>query len=250
MREKLLTECFESLELRSPSLPETARTIARVAGLVAGREVLELGAGTGRTGLLLAREFGCRVTITDLDTAALRTAQRRAEVEGLDKRIVVRPADLRQVAFPHSSFDLIVAEGAIYLLGFEEGFKEWRRVLRLGGYLAVTHLTWTRTPPPDRVREFWQKEYPKPLHTLDENRRIIDRAGYEPIHEEVLPPEAWDAYYKPLQASLDKLRARHANDSEALGHLRHLQDEIDCHYQWGGRESVGYVLYVARKMLC
>lgn len=249
-RARVLAECFDSLDLRAPAHPECTRTIGRLTHLDATKDVLEVGAGTGRCGLQLAREFGCRVTITDIDTAALKVAQRRAEAEGLDKRVVVRPADLRQLEFPHASFDLAVGEGSLYVLGFEEAVKELRRIIRLGGYLAATHLTWIKSPVPERVLAFWRREYDKPIRTAEENLRLMDRAGYEPVHHEVLPPAAWDAYYQPLQANLERLRARHAADPEALRHLQAVADELDCHYQWGGRDSAGYVLYIARKMLC
>ena len=42
-----------------------------------------------------------------------------------------------EMSFLDDSFDIIWAEGSIYLIGFERGLKEWRQFIKPNGFLVV-----------------------------------------------------------------------------------------------------------------
>jgi SAM-dependent methyltransferase len=113
----------------------------------AGGAVLDVGAGTGRVALDLARA-GRRVTALDLDPELLAELARRADAAGLEVGVV--RADARDFAIPGTTFALIaVPMQTIQLLpdaaaraGF---FAAARRVLAPGGLVA---LALAETPEP------------------------------------------------------------------------------------------------------
>jgi len=101
-----------------------------------GDPVLDVGAGTGRVSLLLARE-GYRVTALDRDPALLAALAQRAH--GLDVTTVV--ADAREFDLPERFPLIIVPMQTIQLLGGSGGRHRFltcaRRHLLPGGVLAV-----------------------------------------------------------------------------------------------------------------
>jgi SAM-dependent methyltransferase len=105
----------------------------------AGGPVLDVGAGTGRVALDLARA-GRRVTALDVDRELLAELARRAEAAGLELDLV--HADARDFAIPGAAFALIAVPmqtiqllpGAAARAGF---FAAARRVLAPGGLVAL-----------------------------------------------------------------------------------------------------------------
>jgi SAM-dependent methyltransferase len=114
---------------------ELARTTAR--GTRPSR-ILDIGAGTGRVALNLARG-GHSVTALDFDLALLGALQRRAG----DLDVETVPADAREFELPRRDFGLcLVPMNTIQLLGGTAGriafLRRARAHLRAGGLLACT----------------------------------------------------------------------------------------------------------------
>jgi cyclopropane fatty-acyl-phospholipid synthase-like methyltransferase len=49
-------------ELQNPTSPEKIRLLGEAVGLRDGSRMLDIGGGRGGPAVLLAREFGCRIT--------------------------------------------------------------------------------------------------------------------------------------------------------------------------------------------
>lgn len=102
-----------------------------------GRDVLELGCGTGNDAARLARE-GFHVVATDLSTEAVAAARQKYG-DLFDVRVVDMAAGL---PFPEASFDAVMANVAVHM--FTDAvtravFASVRRVLREGG-LFLFHV--------------------------------------------------------------------------------------------------------------
>jgi SAM-dependent methyltransferase len=146
--------------------------------------------------------------------------------------------------FLDGSFDAIWAEGAIYIVGFEQGLLGWRRFLRPGGYIAVTHLSWLTADIPDEPREFWNRNYPA-IRAVEENTTISIRCGFEPVDCFTLPESAWwTDYYRPMETRLQTLREEYVGDDEALAVIESSGQQIDLYRRFAW--CYGYVFYVLR----
>ena len=123
--------------------------------LAAGGRVLDVGAGTGRVALRLARG-GCDVTALDHDGDLLKVLAERAAAEGLTVRTIVADAtdfdaggDYDLVAVPMQTIQLLPERA-----GF---FASARRAVRPGGVVALTiaadlePFEGSELPPPDVV---------------------------------------------------------------------------------------------------
>jgi SAM-dependent methyltransferase len=101
---------------------------------VAGKDVIELGCGTGYFGAWLAKR-GARVTGVDVTPAQLATARRCSEELGIPMELI--EANAEDVPLPDASFDLALSEyGASIWCDPYKWIPEAARLLRPGGELV------------------------------------------------------------------------------------------------------------------
>jgi 2-polyprenyl-3-methyl-5-hydroxy-6-metoxy-1,4-benzoquinol methylase len=86
-------------------LEDQERILVEFLGDVSQQRILDLGAGTGRAALALAKR-GARVTAVDASTEMLAVAQRRAADSDLS--IAFEQGDAHALSFPNRSFDSVV----------------------------------------------------------------------------------------------------------------------------------------------
>ncbi|MDP6704825.1 MAG: methyltransferase domain-containing protein [Alphaproteobacteria bacterium] len=120
----------------------TARTRARMAlplSLEPRQTVLEVACGFATTARFLAREYGCRVTATNLSERQLESARAATEADGLSSLIAFEAADYHALPFADATFDVWWCQDAVVHSG-DKGrvIAEAHRVLKPGGYAVLT----------------------------------------------------------------------------------------------------------------
>lgn len=239
-------ELFSGLPQQGPGSDQATReALKTVPALPVGARILDIGCGTGRQSLVLARETRGHITAVDVHEPFLEELRRRADTHGLSARLATLQASMSALDFPDESFDLIWSEGAIYIMGFREGLTKWRRLLRSGGFLAVTEVSWLVDDRSEELRAFWAANYPA-ITDIAGNLRTIAEAGYRARKHFVLPASAWwDGYYIPLEARMRALREKYPGDAEAQSVLDETRTEIDFYRRYS--HAYGYVFYVMQK---
>ena len=101
-------------------------------GNLAGKKVLELGAGTGGTATLLAKR-GASVVGIDLLPFRLAEAQTRTEEHNVVEAVNFLVMDARHLAFPDNTFDFIISKSVLVFTDHLQTAKECHRVLKPGG---------------------------------------------------------------------------------------------------------------------
>ncbi len=150
-----------------------------------------------------------------------------------------------ELPYGPATFDVIWSEGAIYIIGLEKGLREWRPVLKQGGYLAASHISWLESDVPEEPKRFWEEEYPA-IRTISENLDTFERAGYTNIGHFALPESAWwDDYYLPIEERLIHLREKYQDSAAARATIDNMQREIDLYRRYS--DYYGYVFYIARR---
>lgn len=220
----------------------TLRALSPCTGLPPDPVTVDLGCGSGSATLLLARTLGSPVLGVDLCQAFLDELEEHAREEGLAHLVRTRCADFGELDLPPGPVDLLWSEGAIYLLGFEEGLRRWHTHVKPGGYLAVTDAVWLTPAPPVEARERWAAWYPA-MATLDVCRDAAEGLGLDVVEAFPLPRSAWEAYYRPLAARSESLRSDPDPGMQAV--LADLALELDTFERFG--DSYGYALLVMRK---
>lgn len=223
----------------------TMRALSLVPSLPARPKILDVGCGPGRQTLILARETGGEITAVDNHQPYLDELQTRAQNQGLDDRIRTECRSMDDMRFDDASFDLIWAEGSIYIIGFQSGLASWRRLLRPEGSMAVTEVSWLVDSPPEEVTSFFAEAYPA-MQTVAGNTEMILESGYSLVDMFTLPESAWwDGYYGPMEKRIAELREKYSGDTAALEALAEEEKEIDLYRRYS--DTYGYVFYVMSK---
>ncbi len=117
--------------------------------------ILELGAGTGRITVPLARDAH-RVTALDASSSMLDALRGGLGRFGKNLDVTVLEADMRSIPLPDGGFDLVIApfNALMHLYAWSDllaCFREAHRVLRPGGVFAfdvqMPDLEWLRWDP-------------------------------------------------------------------------------------------------------
>ncbi|MCO4773605.1 MAG: class I SAM-dependent methyltransferase [Deltaproteobacteria bacterium] len=223
----------------------TQKALELCAGLPSASQILDIGCGSGAQTLVLAEATQGTVTGVDLHDAILQGLTDEAARRGLTARVKAVRGDMTALPFPEESFDLLWSEGAIYIMGFDAGLDAWRPLLRAGGCLAVTELSWLTPNPPAEASAFWAEGYPA-MRSIEANLAGAEAAGFEVVGHFVLPARTWtDEYYGPLAARLDPYLAEHPGDAVAEAVVAGTREEIAMYERFG--DTYGYVFYVLRR---
>lgn len=239
----LLFELYRDMPRQGPGGPETTRrALALLLDLPVCPRVADMGCGSGAASLVLA-ETGGTVIGLDIHAPFLRRLKSDAAAAGLDGRVLAVVADMAAPPLADGSLDLVWSEGAIYQIGFANGLARWRRLLKSGGFIAVTEATWLTDSPPEPARAFWASAYPA-MTTIAANEATIRAAGFLPIASFALPRDCWTRnYYAPLEQAILAFRARHPGDAEAAAVADEAESEIEQYRRHG--DAYGYVFYLA-----
>jgi len=111
-----------------------------------GRDVLEVGVGTGLALPYYAADR--RITGIDLSAEMLAQARKRVASRGIDNVAALREMDAEATDFPDASFDIAVAMFVASVVPHPRALlAEMRRVVRPGGSLLfITHFAAEKGP--------------------------------------------------------------------------------------------------------
>ncbi|MEX1152403.1 class I SAM-dependent methyltransferase [Parvibaculum sp.] len=242
---KIFLELQLGLPRNGPgSAASTARAFAMLPGLREDARILDIGCGQGASTFELLRLTRGHVTAVDLFEPFLDKLAARAERARIgEDRLTIKRGDMAALPFHDGEFDLVWSEGAIYLVGFETGLRLWRRLVKPGGFVAVTECTWLTDAPAAEAMAFWNDAYPG-MGTVAENGAAAERAGYEIIGTFTLPQEDWWAeYYTSMRVRIAEMRATYGAAAESV--LAAEEAEIALIENNPGQYS--YVFYVMRR---
>ncbi|MBN1861481.1 MAG: class I SAM-dependent methyltransferase [Candidatus Thermoplasmatota archaeon] len=168
--------------------------------------ILDIGCGTGVATVELAKLSKGHVTAIDIDETSLNLLQRKIKENRLDDRIRVLKDSILTMDFPEESFDIIWAEGSLFVLGYEMSLKKWHRFLKPHGFL-VTH---------DENKDITKK------------LEAIPKYGYRKIgHFEISDRLWWTEYYIPLEHLIQEFQLKYPNEPKLRNELQRDLVEID-----------------------
>jgi ubiquinone/menaquinone biosynthesis C-methylase UbiE len=113
---------------------------ADLAQLQPGEEVLDVGCGTGTLAMVAKERVGAIGRVCGIDPGPQQIARARSKAARRGLSIDFQPGVIEQLAFPDSSFDVVLSTLMMHHLPDDlkrQGLAEIARVLRPGGRLLI-----------------------------------------------------------------------------------------------------------------
>ena len=120
--------------------PLVAQRLVELAHIREGHNVLDAGTGTGVAAFAAAKKVGRlgKVVGVDIGEQILHQACQKLDLNA-HSNISFFPGDMEHLEFLDESFDIALSASSLFFLpDMNEGLKEWQRVLKRGGYVAVS----------------------------------------------------------------------------------------------------------------
>ncbi|MBD0399864.1 class I SAM-dependent methyltransferase [Flammeovirga sp. EKP202] len=210
-------------------------------------KVADIGCGSGAQTFALATVLEkTEITAVDLFNAFLMQLNLKAVQNNFDDRIITLKESMDQLSFDEGVFDLIWSEGAIYNIGFKKGLEDWKKYLKLGGYIAVSEITWLTNSRPKEIEEYWNAAYPE-IDTASNKLGVIEELGYQPVGYFPLKQESWlDNYYGPIEDRFEAFLEENNHSEKAKNLVTQEKEEIKMYKQFKDYYSYGF--YIAKKV--
>src|SRR4030043_171394 len=178
--------------------------------------ILDIGCGSGVPTMELARLSDGEIIGLDIDRDMLDVLRGKVERAGLSDRVKVVNRSLFDMGFPDGSFDVVWAEGSIFVIGFEKGLQQWKRLLKPGGFMVVHDER-------GNVREKLEQ---------------ISGCGYELLgYFEMDIDTWWSEYFVPLEKLISEARVKYFDAPGVVEAINGAQREIDMFKKYPERNS-------------
>lgn len=135
-------------------------------------KVLEIGSNTGFTSIEIAKVIDAEIVGIDVNENAVRQADfiLNKESNEVSEKVTFQVGDATNIDFEDDYFDLIITGGAnTFIRDREQAIKEYKRVLKPNGFLAITNLFYNKKVPVKLLEnlknilgfeiKLWRREY-------------------------------------------------------------------------------------------
>ena len=244
---ELIVDLHKSSERQGPGSEKDTLKALGFMNLPTDQElkVADIGCGSGGQTISLAKNLNGQITAVDLFPEFLNELNEKSQKLGLTDKIITLEQSMDDLPFKENEFDLIWSEGAIYNIGFENGLIKWKYYLKVGGYLAVSEITWITQSRPKEIEDFWKKEYSE-VDIASNKIKQLEKNGYTLMGYFYLSQDSWiENYYKPMEARFETFLKRNNNSELARKVVEDNKAEIDLYQKYKDYYSYGF--YIARK---
>ncbi len=144
-------------------------TLAEMAGIGPGRQVLDVGAGVGGPARRMAHKYGAKVWGVELGESIHQTAVALTALVGLTDQVQFKLGSALALPFPDEAFDVVVMQHiAMQIAEKDQLFGECARVLNHRGVLALHEIFAGDGGPPIFPLAWATDPAMSSLETLDE----------------------------------------------------------------------------------
>lgn len=242
----LIADFFKRVERQGPGGEwETRLATSLIPDFKRKIRIADIGCGAGSQTFVLADEYDADIMAVDLLPEMIDKVRARCKEKSVEDSVHPLQASMDDLPFLQNTFDLIWAEGSIFIMGYEKGLRYLRQFLKPGGYIAVTDCSWLNHLRPKNMS--WINDNVPEIDTIEHKIAQMLEAGYEPYAHFILPETCWTKnYYEPMQPAMKAFLQDHPNDGKALSFIERLREEIA--YYEENKDCFGYVFYIGRKV--
>jgi SAM-dependent methyltransferase len=226
--------------IQNPTSAEKILRLGRCMRLDASSTILDLACGKGEPAILLAAEFGCRVTGVELRPAFADAARERAATAGLAGLIDIHTADASTVGPGNETFDAAMCLGAAFVWGhIGDAVAALRPHVRAGGFVAVGEPFWRTWPLPESVD-------PQAFVDLASTAGHFKAGGVSLVGLVAGSEDDWDHYESLHWRAIDEWLADNPGHPDAPA-IRAQHERFRSEYLRHARALLGWAIFVGRR---
>ncbi len=246
--EQVFYELFDDVPRQGPgSDASTLKALNTVKdALPQCPRILDLGCGTGKQTLNIAQQItDSLITAVDNYEPFLQKLADTSEEKGLARHITPLLGDMSKLPFYPNSFDMIWAEGSIFILGIEKALELWTPLLSKGGQLCFSDMLFTDSNPDEECKKYLAEVYPE-IPSKELIGSLLQKYGFDIKSTFVTPySDWWDEYYTPILSNIEKMKVKYSNITTATAIIQGMETEIEMHRKYGNQ--YGYMFFSAIK---
>ena len=149
-----------------------------------GKRILEVGCGTGTNSIHLAEKFGCHVVGIDISEKMIEQAKEKVTSMNMTDKAEFMVGDAYNLQFENNSFDAVITIFVSQFLDLPRAFKEFKRVLKAGGYIGLNEL-------------YKEDEIPEDINEkIQHAENLLQEATQLPF--KLNPPNYWKKTFEDL----------------------------------------------------
>jgi ubiquinone/menaquinone biosynthesis C-methylase UbiE len=108
-------------------------------------KILEVGCGAGLSTRYIAKKYDVEIVGVDISEKMIDKAKKRNK--GLENAEFL-VADAQKLPFEDDTFDIVFTESVVSVVPNQlKAIKEFKRVVKPGGYVGLNEVTWAKDPP-------------------------------------------------------------------------------------------------------
>lgn len=243
---KLLADFYKDAERQGPGSDEcTLKALSYIPTIGKIENILDIGCGTGAQTTVLAKNTNAKITAIDIFETFLEVLNKKIAKQPYEDRVKTIKMEMEKLDFPEKSFDLIWAEGSIYIIGFEKGLNQWKKYLKDGGYLVASEISWLREERPHEIEDYWNKNYPE-ISGIEEKIQLIEKCGYSCVDHFTLPETCWtDRFYKYNIGNSEAFLRKYKYAPEVKEFVKGNLEEAELYNKY--QDYYSYVFYIMKK---
>ena len=242
----MIADFFKRVERQGPGGDwETRLATSMIPDFKREIRIADIGCGKGSQTFVLADEYDAEIDAVDILPEMLENIETESRSRNMEEYIHPVQASMDALPFRKESYDLIWAEGSIFIIGYEKGLSYWREFLKPGGFVAVTECSWLGNKRPENMK--WIQNNLPEIDSIEHKIQQMAEAGYEPYAHFILPETCWTKnYYEPMQPAMEAFLKDHHGETNAQIFIERLKEEQD--YYEENKDYFGYVFYIGRKV--
>ena len=242
----LIADFFKRVDRQGPGGEwETRLATSLIPDFKRKIRIADMGCGKGSQTFVLADEYDAEIDAVDLLPEMMEGIRKKIQATGLEDCVHPVQASMDELPFRKESYDLVWAEGSIFIIGYEKGLSYWREFLKPGGFIAVTECSWLGNKRPENMG--WIQDNLPEIDSIEQKIHQMAEAGYEPYAHFILPETCWtENYYAPMKPAMEAFLKDHPGDPKAQVFINRLKEEIA--YYEENKDCFGYVFYIGRKV--
>jgi len=238
-------ELFRSLPRGGPgNNKSTRKAFSYLKKLPSEPLILDIGCGHGMQTIELARISKGKIIALDNYQPFLDILMQNVTKEGFDGRIIPKNQSMLEMDFKNDKFDVIWSEGAIFVMGFQNGLKKCYQLLKNNGYFVVSEAVLLLPDLPQPLKEFWDEVYPA-IKDIKSNISLIKNEGFDVLSHFTLPKSCWVDFYSQMSKKIKELKKKYRDNNTALEVFERCDKETKIYDKYS--DYFGYEFFIMQK---